>query len=474
MTSRPRSAVQQRIRGPGRPGRQRIATAAVVITATLAPPFGAAAPAVPVPVIAWQPCAAPLPQGFDCASAVVPMDYAQPTGATFRLALIRHQAQDPGSRIGTLFWNPGGPSDAGTAYLPIAIDGFPEQVRRRFDIVSWDPRGMGGGTTPVVQCFDSAQAERDFLAKTFGDLTSIPVSSPELAQSINARTRLNQRCVRRDGRLMAHVSTADNARDLDLLRAAVGEEKISYYGTSYGTFLGATYINMFPQRVRAAVLDGAVSPRAWAGNDRDARTLTTFLRIGSDHGAADTVKAFMRECGRVGAAGCAFADRSPAATRDKWNKLLARLAARPVTLDGQSVDARSLLAYVQGALDTTRPVPGFERFPGYVAVAQFVQRVWTAAQGRSGASTQPPARPRHPQRPRPRAPTPRAWAGRPPWSVGRAPTPRRRRGTRTRPGRPTGAPDPTSGHSRPCAAAGRSHRPTATWDPGPPRPCRSS
>lgn len=152
---------------------------------------------------------------------------------------------------------PGGPSDAGTEYLPAEIRGFPEKVRDRFDIISWDPRGMGGRTTPVVQCFDSADDEAAFFARATQD--GFPVTAKQLAKDAAGRTAFNEACVKRNGELLAHVSTADNARDLDLLRQAVGEETMNYCGTSYRTFLGATYIYMYPDRVRAAVLDGAVA-----------------------------------------------------------------------------------------------------------------------------------------------------------------------------------------------------------------------
>jgi pimeloyl-ACP methyl ester carboxylesterase len=375
---------------PRRNGWRRVATAATAalagLVACLSP---AAAAAAPVPVLDWQPCIDPRQQGFDCATAEVPLDYSHPTDMTFTLALIKYPAQDPDSRIGTLFWNPGGPSDAGTQYLPASVQGFPEEVRGRFDIISWDPRGMGGSTTPVVQCFDSQEQEERFLEAAFSRLPAIPVSPSELARYINARTTLNKRCVRRNGELLAHVSTADNARDLDLLRRAVGDEKMTYYGTSYGTFLGATYLNMFPDRVRAAVLDGAVAPKAWAGNDGDAATLSTFLRIGSDFGASDTIREFMNQCGEVDTASCAFSAGSSKATQRKWAKLLSRLQASPVTtmpIDGldQPVDDRSLLSYVSSSIYVLRPLPGFGRFPGWVAVGEALQQVWEASKGRSG------------------------------------------------------------------------------------------
>jgi pimeloyl-ACP methyl ester carboxylesterase len=105
---------------------------------------------------------------------------------------------------------------------------------------------MGGRTRPVVQCFANASQERRFLSRHTGP--AIPASVRELRAYIRRQTQLHQRCVRRNGDLLEHVSTADNARDLDLLRQAVGDERLTYYGTSYGTFLGTTYINMFPTR----------------------------------------------------------------------------------------------------------------------------------------------------------------------------------------------------------------------------------
>ena len=350
-----------------------------------------AAPAVPV--LDWTACPAAADgaagtAGFDCATATVPMDYADPAAGQFDLAVIKHPATDPGSKVGTLFWNPGGPSDAGTQYLPASINGFPEAVRQRFDIVSWDPRGMGGRTTPVVQCFPDEAAEQAFLADP--DFAVIPRTDAEFAAFDAKHAALNVQCGQQAGDLLAHVSTADNARDLDLLRQAVGEDTLSYYGTSYGTFLGATYLNMFPDRVRAAVLDGAVSPAAWSGTDESAASLSTFLRIGSDFGATETVDEFMRQCGAVDATACAFSAGSPEATLAKWTALLDQLRTTPVALEGQSLDDRGMLTLVQGSIYLTTPLPGFGRFPGWPAVAELVQQAWTAAQQPAPASSGAP------------------------------------------------------------------------------------
>ncbi|HEX2940497.1 MAG TPA: hypothetical protein VHO91_05570, partial [Rhodopila sp.] len=163
----------------------------------------AATDTVPVPVLNWQPCPSSLQSGFQCATAQVPIDYAAPKAGSFTLALIKHPAQDQANRIGTLFWNPGGPSDAGTQYLPAAINGFPQQVRSRFDIISWDPRGMGGDTRPVVQCFDSEAQETQAMDQLLGGIPNIPTSSADLVRLFKARETLNQDCVRHAGSLLA-------------------------------------------------------------------------------------------------------------------------------------------------------------------------------------------------------------------------------------------------------------------------------
>lgn len=340
-----------------------------------------------VPKLSWSACPAAAKgtastADFTCAEAVVPMDHAHPGKGSFTLALIKHAAQRPEQRIGTLFWNPGGPSDAGTQYLPAGIDRFPEGLRDRFDIISWDPRGMGGRTTPVVQCFDSPEAEAKYQSQY---AAGIPRSRQALADEFSKRAGFNAACIARNGELLRHVSTADNARDLDLLRQAVGEERISYYGTSYGTFLGATYINMFPRHVRAAVLDGGVAPSAWMGNSGEDLSLSTFVRLDSDFGAAATVDAFIAACGAATPADCAFSAGSQQATRRKWDSLLERARKDGVNIGGEKIDDGAVAGYVQSNAYLVEPLPGFDRFPGYRAVAAMLQDLWQASEASAAA-----------------------------------------------------------------------------------------
>jgi pimeloyl-ACP methyl ester carboxylesterase len=149
---------------------------------------------------------------------------------------------------------------------------------------------------------------------------------------------------------------------------------------------------MFPDRVRAAVLDGAVAPSAWAGNAGEDLTLSTFIRAGSDFGSAATVRAFLDACGAVDPTACAFSAGSPEATRTRWDKLLDRAKAG-IPFQGDTIDDRAIRNYVGGSIYITQPIPGFDRFPGWPAVAEFLQAVWEASESDtpSAATTDTPA-----------------------------------------------------------------------------------
>lgn len=271
--------------------------------------------------LSWKACH----KDFQCATVRVPLDYSHPAGPKIDLAVIRHRATDPAHRIGTLFFNPGGPGAPGVAALPGFLQLFPAAVRERFDIASWDPRGVGASTP--VKCFASARdANRLLGGMVVG--SSFPVGDAETAKWTERYRAFGRQCARRSGGLLRHVSTADTARDLDLLRQAVDDRRLSYYGFSYGSFLGATYANLFPAHVRAMVLDGNVEPRAWVNPETKAnggRYLTTYLRERSDQSAARTLDAFLDLCGAADVAHCAFSAGSPATTRAKYAALLQRL-----------------------------------------------------------------------------------------------------------------------------------------------------
>jgi pimeloyl-ACP methyl ester carboxylesterase len=319
------------------------------------PPAGAAA------ALAWHPCPDRDQRGFQCATLRVPLDYGEPGGRTIRLAVIRREATDPKRRIGTLFFNFGGPGAAGATLLPHAP--IPAAVRARFDIASWDPRGVGAST--AVQCFATPEAEAAFLDEV---TLSFPVGSAQMDAWLDRYAQLYRRCARRNGDLLRHLSTADTARDLDMLRRAVGDRRLSYQGFSYGTFIGATYANLFPGRVRALALDAALDPTAYMSRELEAnggRFLSTDLRMGSDLSSSATLNAFLDLCGRADTADCAFSAGSPEATRAKYAALLARLQTDPQS---------AKLTYAQAVSITGNDLYGVAAWPSLAAA---LQDLWT-------------------------------------------------------------------------------------------------
>jgi pimeloyl-ACP methyl ester carboxylesterase len=194
----------------------------------------------------WQPCQ----DSFLCATLTVPLDYRRPGGETLELALLQEPAQDPRNRIGSLVVNPGGPGVPGTSYAAAAARAFGTPLRDRFDIVGFDPRGTGG--SDPVDCLSDAELD-DYVAADPDPDTA----AEELAYR-DAVTAFGAGCVERSGALASHISTIEAARDLDVLRAALGESRLTYLGASYGTELGATYADLFPRKAGRLVLDGAV------------------------------------------------------------------------------------------------------------------------------------------------------------------------------------------------------------------------
>lgn len=350
-----------------------VALGAIIGCSPAMPPVAATPVASTVPVLAWRSCGDPAQAGFDCATASVPLDHARPGGEMIDLAVIRHRATDRGARIGTLFFNPGGPGGQGTADLPGWLGRFPTAIVQRFDIVSWDPRGIGAST--AVQCFANAEAETRFFAGVPVD--SFPVGATEERAWIRRFAEFGRICRERNGRLLDHVSTADTARDLELLRRAVGAPSLNYLGVSYGTFLGATYANLFPGRVRAMILDGNVDPVAYTNRGLADTGSSTALRLGSDLALGRSLDAFLDRCGRAARADCAFSAGSAGATRAKFATLLGRLRAEPVVLEGVEITYAVILTALNGALFTVEPYDGFR---GWTHIADILQQVWVQSE----------------------------------------------------------------------------------------------
>ena len=195
----------------------------------------------------WEDCAG----GLECTTFEVPYDYENPSIGTFRLPVTRRLANNLSERIGTLLINPGGPGAAALDYVAYADQVFSNSIVDRFDIVAWDPRGVGQ-SDPHIDCVDS-------MDDYFG-LDPSPDDESETQLLTSGAEAFATACMTRSGEFLPYVSTMNTASDMDVLRRALNEEQISYLGFSYGTSLGATWATLFPETVRAAVLDAAVDP----------------------------------------------------------------------------------------------------------------------------------------------------------------------------------------------------------------------
>jgi pimeloyl-ACP methyl ester carboxylesterase len=208
-------------------------------------------PAAATP-ISWHPCSgAAGPTGYQCATVAVPRDPAHPTpGDTIGMAIDRSPAT--GSKIGSLLINPGGPGGSGVDFLPEAVGFLGSDVKAHFDVVGFDPPGVDR-TAPIV-CADGPQLDAYYGADPQ------PTTPAGMASYIALDQQFAAGCEARSGKELPYVSTEDAARDMDVLRADLGDAQLTYLGFSYGTFLGATYAELFPTKVRAMVLDGALDP----------------------------------------------------------------------------------------------------------------------------------------------------------------------------------------------------------------------
>ena len=196
----------------------------------------------------WRGCR----QNLQCAKIRVPLDYAQPDGKSITLSLIKVPAANPRQRVGSLVVNPGGPGGSGIEYAANASTYFGAEVRQAFDIVGFDPRGVGESTP--VDCMPDSKLD------TFVASDPDPDTAAEVATSDELARGFGDGCLQNSGDLAKHVSTEEAARDVDIIREILGDRRLSWFGASYGTFLGATYADIFPDKVGRMVLDGAIDP----------------------------------------------------------------------------------------------------------------------------------------------------------------------------------------------------------------------
>jgi len=251
----------------------------------------------PTAGLEWTPCGEAAPDtrsgpatpgnapAYECARLRVPLDYARPGGETIELAVIRVRATGPGAHLGSLVFNFGGPGASGVETLPQAADQF-QTLNTRYDLVSFDPRGVGL-SAPVV-CLDDKQLDAAMQSE------STPDTESEISAFDAEQRAVTRACAARSGTVLPHVGTVNAARDLDRLRIALGEDKLNYFGISYGTWLGAAYAHRFPAKTGRTVLDAAMDTRISKVN-LNLQQAAAFQRA-LEHYAADCVRQGPQRC----------------------------------------------------------------------------------------------------------------------------------------------------------------------------------
>jgi pimeloyl-ACP methyl ester carboxylesterase len=250
--------------------------------------------------VSWRPCTGE----FECTKVHVPVDYAHPSGGTLALAVSRRPADEPGEREGAILVNPGGPGASGITYAPTAVSQFRSDVLDRYDVVGFDPRGVA--SSEGVDCLTDDELD------AFVALDPTPDNPAAVAQAERVIAEFGRGCVQGAGALAGHVSTPEAARDMDIIRAVVDSPRLDYYGASYGTLLGSTYADFFPDRVGAMVLDGAIDP---------AQSVIE-QNLAAAAGFQTALRAYLRSCVEQGS--CPLGDTVPVA-EDRLNALLDRI-----------------------------------------------------------------------------------------------------------------------------------------------------
>ncbi len=317
-----------------------IATA-TASTGTASRGWAGLADQVPTPDLHWTTCR----QIALCATAELPLNYHDPNGSKTTVALLKITARDPAHRLGTLFVNPGGPGDSAQD-LAAAIAGDTPQadpLLDHFDIVGIDPRGVGGSTQ--LRCFSSPAQETRVLAPF--NATPFPVTAAEQRAWVSAGQAVGRDCSSEGRPTSAAMSTTDTAVDMDILRRAVGDSKLTFYGESFGSYLGEVYANMFPGRVRAIVIDGIVEPAMYAGTHATAN-VPIFDRVGVGAASDRVLAELLTLCQQAGSSKCSFASSD---TQARFAALAATLKARPLRLAAPGVKATTF-TYANLIFDT--------------------------------------------------------------------------------------------------------------------------
>lgn len=320
---------------------KRLTTAA--LTAATALGLLTAAPASADPLdsfrqqtLSWRSCDDPRldPAGAQCAEVTVPVDYSAPRGETMTVAISRLPATDPARRHGVLLSNPGGPGGPGLDFTIDLQAGMTPEVRARYDLIGMDPRGIGRST--AVNC----RWQEGFWIQSAG------LDAVDFAANTARQAGLAAQCAATEGTRLRHITTRNTARDMDLIRSVLGEDRISYFGTSYGTYLGAVFTQLFGDRADRFVLDSAVDPERYGASEmlRDMGPVNeAAFDLWADWAAANDSEY------RFGT------DRS--AVREFVQAMVRRAEEQPIRIGEFTVDQRGLPTLLFAELDDPRKYP---------------------------------------------------------------------------------------------------------------------
>lgn len=258
--------------------------------------------------IYWQPCYSLDNANLQCATYAVPLDYqarkhSSDAVKTIDVALIKLPAANSAKKpLGSLFVNPGGPGASGIDLIRnVGPFLFTQEVRDNYDLISFDPRGIH--LSSPATCGISSEQAADYLPSV-----DFPTNNDQIIERINKNRNFGMVCRQQGSAIMQHMSTADVAKDMDILRQAVGDSVLNYVGYSYGSYLGVTYANLFPQKVGRFIVDGVLDPIQWStGRGFSGWLVPMTQRLGSDKGSFATLNEFFRLCDLAGANNCHFA-----------------------------------------------------------------------------------------------------------------------------------------------------------------------
>ncbi|MBW3083924.1 hypothetical protein KEM60_00106 [Austwickia sp. TVS 96-490-7B] len=324
-----------------------------------------------VPTLAWKSCAGKDLKGLQCATALLPLDYSKPDGDKIEIHVAKKAAS--GKKKGAIFTNPGGPGILASAQLNDFASILGKKVGEEYDVIGMDPRGIHSAT--AAKCWSDQAAPQ-------GESVRFPITKEQSHQRLTHDRFYRAACDKTARPIIDHMSTAQVARDMEMIRKALGEKSLNYYGVSYGTYLGATYAALFPSTVGRMITDGVVDPIAWStGRGNEGETTPATARIGSIEGSAETLKAAFAECKKAGPKACANA-----ATVDKeWDEILETLKKGPLTVGKETLTFDSFIGDVAATMYDER---------GLRDVMSSIHSTWEAMQKKpvaSGTTTSPKA-----------------------------------------------------------------------------------